>query len=148
MNPTGELMLESIQQAYALIERYGISLTSLSVIAVLLLIALMFAAREAAAWFFKVEDVKSDISRLQEVVLQLEGEIRVLQGLSSRAETLATDLQNQTPIESKAVFATLAAATSTKLVTPKQVSSQATQPEPSNDSESNTEKRTSFPIVH
>ncbi|MEK7356736.1 MAG: hypothetical protein AAB250_09815, partial [Bdellovibrionota bacterium] len=40
-----------------------------------------FALREAATWFLKIDDLKSDIRRLRDLVLQMEGEVRVLQAL-------------------------------------------------------------------
>lgn len=74
-------MLEAIKSTYAIFEQYHISMTGLMVIAILLALAFLFSVREAAAWFFKIDDLKRDIQRLRLISNQLESEIRSLQTL-------------------------------------------------------------------
>lgn len=82
-------MLETIKNAYAIYEQLNISVTGLIVAALILALAFLFAVREAATWFFKVDDLKRDIHRLGEITVQLEGEIRALQNLLSQAKNQA-----------------------------------------------------------
>lgn len=74
-------MLEAIQNAYALLDQMQISVTGLIVAAVVFSLAFLFAVREAAAWFFKIDDLKRDVRRLRKNTQHLEGEIKLLQTL-------------------------------------------------------------------
>lgn len=48
-------------------------------IAAVVTIAFLFAMRELAAWFFKIDDLKRDIRSLEVGIARLEGEIKSLQ---------------------------------------------------------------------
>jgi hypothetical protein len=74
----GESFGERIGEIYNTFDRLNISVEMLLVITVLLLTATLFAAREAAAWFFKVDDVKRDVRRLTDLTRELEAEIKGL----------------------------------------------------------------------
>jgi hypothetical protein len=82
MNP-----IDFLNDAYAYYERLNVSATGLLAIAVIFFLALLFSIREAAAWFFKVDDVKRDVRKLHEATSQLEAEIKVLQGLILQAKS-------------------------------------------------------------
>lgn len=86
-------LIQMAQNAYNLLEQFHISLTGLLVAALVFALAFIFAVREAASWFFKVDDVKRDIRRLHEITAQLEGEIKALQTLL---------IQTKEPLEKKA----------------------------------------------
>lgn len=92
MNP--DILPKIITDAYKLFDQLNLSVTSLVVIAAVLSLLFLFAAREAAAWFFKVDDVKRDVRKLRQLVIDLEGEMRSLQGLLN---------QNIALVNSKAV---------------------------------------------
>jgi uncharacterized membrane protein len=83
-------MLDAIRSAYAIFEQLNISITGLLVIMLILALAFLFAVREAATWFFKVDDLKRDIHSLREVTAQLEGEIRALHNLIGQAKQQAS----------------------------------------------------------
>lgn len=74
-----ESILGFIQTAYQTIDRLQISIEMLAVIAVIVTIAFLFALREIAAWFFKIDDLKRDIRSLEVGISRLEGEIKSLQ---------------------------------------------------------------------
>lgn len=82
-------MLDAIRNAYTLLEQLNISVTGLIVIMVILSLAFLFAIREAAAWFFKIDDLKRDINALREISTQMETEIHALQTLIAQARTQA-----------------------------------------------------------
>ncbi len=79
-------MIEAIQQAYEFFERMNISVTSLIVISLILSLTFLFAIREAASWFFKVDQLKRDLKRLKLSTAQLEGEIRSLRVLLTQSK--------------------------------------------------------------
>jgi hypothetical protein len=81
-------MLETIHAAYALIDQLHLTMTGIVAGCAVLTLAFLFAVREAAAWFFKVDDVKRDVRRVKDLVLELEGEIKVLQELLSQAKRM------------------------------------------------------------
>jgi hypothetical protein len=80
-------MIDFLNDAYAFYEQLNVSVTGLLGIAVIFFLTLLFSIREAAAWFFKVDDVKRDVRKLHEATSQLEVEIKVLQGLILQAKT-------------------------------------------------------------
>ena len=73
--------LETVRKTYEIFDSLNLSVTGLLVLGVVLALGFLFAIREAAAWFFKVDDLKRDVRRLQELVLAIEGEVRVLQNV-------------------------------------------------------------------
>lgn len=81
-----ESSLAYIQNAYQTIDRLHLSMTSLAVIALIVGIAFLFAVREVAAWFFKIDDLKRDLRNLEESIGRLEGEVRNLQLMNKGAE--------------------------------------------------------------
>jgi hypothetical protein len=83
-------LAQLLDDSYGFVQRLQVSPGFLLGLAVLLAIAGLLALREAAAWFFKVEDLKRDLARLQETAAQLEGEIRVVQGLMKQAMNVET----------------------------------------------------------
>jgi hypothetical protein len=93
-----------------ILEELNISVTGVLVIMLILALAFLFAVREAATWFFKVDDVKRDIQNLREVTSQLEGEIRALHNIIGQAKqqaalnlvTPAADLPLPSPSTSRA----------------------------------------------
>lgn len=76
--------LNTIQSIYGVIEQFNLSVSGLLVGIVLFSLALLFAMREIASWFFKVNDLKRDIARLHEITLQLEGELKLVQNLMAQ----------------------------------------------------------------
>ena len=82
-NNTIEAAMEAgvgfIQSSYALLEKNGISLSMLIVAAVILVFALLFAAREAVSWFMKIDVVRRDIKKLRQTIERLEQEVRSTQ---------------------------------------------------------------------
>ncbi len=71
-------ILDFVRNSYSVFEQLGLSVTALITIAVIVSLAFLFAVREVATWFFKIDDLKRDIVLLREVATQLEGEIRAL----------------------------------------------------------------------
>lgn len=82
-----ENALQYIQNAYQTIDQLHLSMTSLAVIALIVTIAFLFAIREVAAWFFKIDDLKRDIRDLEASIGRLEGEVRNLQQINKGAES-------------------------------------------------------------
>ena len=78
--------MEAILSTYEFFERMNLSVTSLVVIALVFSLAFLFSVREAAAWFFKIDDLKRDLKYLNQTVLDLESEIRSLQNLVDQAK--------------------------------------------------------------
>lgn len=76
--------IQAIQNIYAFMDKMDVTPGFLIGLALLLSLAGLFAVREAAAWFFKVEDLRTDIDRLHDIAVKLEGEIRVVQKLVSQ----------------------------------------------------------------
>lgn len=81
-----------IQQATVTSAQLNLSMTAVAVIASVLIVALFFALREAASWFFKIDDIKRDLRKLQRMTVDLESEVRALHGLveASQARDLTT----------------------------------------------------------
>ena len=116
------MLLDFIKNAYDTFEQYHISVTALIAVSLILFIALLFAMREAASWFFKIDDIKRDVRKLHQLTVELEAEIRAVQELVAQ-----TTLKNQT-IED------------IKKVTP--------SPTPLNSQAQAAAKSTSFPFSH
>lgn len=70
-----------IQQISATIAHFNLSMTAVAGIAFVLFIALLFALREAASWFFKIDDLKRELRKMNRMVIDLESEVRALHGL-------------------------------------------------------------------
>ena len=89
-NNTIEAAMENavgfIQSCYALLEKNGISLNMLIIAAVVLVFALLFAAREAVSWFMKIDVVRRDIKKLRLTIERLEGEVRATQAQLTTAK--------------------------------------------------------------
>ncbi len=82
-----ESFLKFIGQAYGLFDQLHLSVTGVIAIAIILALAFLFALREAAAWFFKIHDLKRELRTLREQNVHLEGEIHALQTLVGRLNT-------------------------------------------------------------
>ncbi len=104
-------MLEMLRNVYALVEQ--VSVTALIVASVVFTLAFLFAVREAASWFFKIDDIKRDVRKLHEVVVELEAEVRTLQSYLAQAKEPLKAVVNvasesaaatPTPIEKKPAF--------------------------------------------
>jgi outer membrane murein-binding lipoprotein Lpp len=91
-------ILELIRNAYSVLDQF--SITGLIVVSVAFTLAFLFAIREAASWFLKIDDVKSDVRKLSDVILHLEGEVRALQGLISQAKNQAAASATSAPTTS------------------------------------------------
>jgi len=87
-------MIETIRNIYEVFERLNLSVGGVLLIAFLLFVAFVFAVREAAAWFFKVDDLKRDIQDLHSVSQELHAELRTLQSLIQQIKGPA---QNASP---------------------------------------------------
>ncbi|MES2965373.1 MAG: hypothetical protein V4760_15930 [Bdellovibrionota bacterium] len=74
-------VVKAIGDTYSFFDSLQISVTALVVALVIVSFGFFFALREAATWFLKIDDLKSDVRRLRDLVLQMEGEVRVLQTL-------------------------------------------------------------------
>jgi hypothetical protein len=92
----GEGMIDFLNNAYEFYQSLNISLTGLLAIAATLLLVMVIAMREAASWFFKVDDVKKELRHLRDAAAILESEIKVLQRL-----TLQMRLQPQVSTDSR-----------------------------------------------
>lgn len=73
-----ESVLNFIQSAYQTIDRLHLSMEMLAVITLVVLVAFLFALREVAAWFFKIDDLKKDIRSLEAGISRLESELKAL----------------------------------------------------------------------
>lgn len=94
-------MIEIIESLYRFLEQLHLSVTGLVVAAAIFVLAFLFAVREAASWFFKIDDLKRDIGRLHEISLQLESELKLVQGLVIRMkETTASSPPTSTAFAS------------------------------------------------
>lgn len=93
-----------LNDAYTLFDSLNLSVTSLVVMGLLLTVVLLFVLRQAASWFFKVDDIKRDIRDVRQLVVDMEGEIRLLQGLLSQNVRVATEL-SEMPVPAPAAAA-------------------------------------------
>lgn len=82
--------LESI---YGWLEAVHVSPSALAGATLFLSLAFLLALREAAAWFLKTHDLKRDLARLEELSLQLEGQIRSVRDSIDRL----ADARSRTP---------------------------------------------------
>jgi hypothetical protein len=87
-------MFESIQNAYAIVDQFQLSITGLLIAIVVLGLIFIFAVREAATWFFKVDDVKRELRSLQFSIVSLEAEMKALQNVL-RNEVLQNSSNNE-----------------------------------------------------
>lgn len=90
-----EKVMAAVSDFYNWVQTLEVSSGFLLGLAILFAIAGMLALREAAAWFFKVEDLKKDIARLQDTAALLESEIRLVQSLMKEATDRQIALNNQ-----------------------------------------------------
>ncbi len=86
-----QVLPKILSDAYAMFDSLQLSVTSLVLIGILLTVVFLFAIRQAATWFFKIDDIKSDVRKLRQLVVDLEGEVRLLQGLLTQNVRLASD---------------------------------------------------------
>jgi hypothetical protein len=93
--------LATIQNIYGLIDQFNLSVSALLAALVVFALALLFAVREMATWFFKVNDLKRDLARLHEITLQLEGELKLVQNLVLRTQT-SPEVRSGEPADSAA----------------------------------------------
>jgi hypothetical protein len=100
---TQESLFKFISHAYGYFDQLHISVTELVVIAVFLALALLFAVREAAAWFFRIHELKQEIRSLRDQSVYLEGEIHALQTLVRQLTNLSDSERKPKlpPIESQ-----------------------------------------------
>lgn len=125
-----EILPKLVTDIYNLFDNLNLSVTSLLVIGGVLTLLFLFAAREAAAWFFKIDDVKKDVRKLRQLVIDLEGEVRSLQGLLK--QNISAKAYESASAEAAAAPAAIAAATAPT----------ATAPAPAKSASAN------FPINH
>ncbi len=90
-----EKVVSALTDFYNWIQTLQVSSGFLLGLAALFAIAGMLALREAAAWFFKVEDLKKDIARLQDTAALLESEVRLVQSLMREATNRQNSVANQ-----------------------------------------------------
>jgi hypothetical protein len=91
-----EKIVSALTDFYNWVQSLQVSSGFLLGLAALFAIAGMLALREAAAWFFKVEDLKKDIARLQDTAAVLESEIRLVQSLMREATDRQLTLNQST----------------------------------------------------
>jgi Na+-transporting NADH:ubiquinone oxidoreductase subunit NqrF len=90
-----QVLPKLLSDAYTMFDSLNLSVTALVVIGLLLAVVFIFAAREAASWFFKIDDLKKDVKKVSQLVVDMEAEIRLLQGLLSQNVKLATPPEPQ-----------------------------------------------------
>lgn len=88
-------MIETIRGIYEVFDQLNLSVWGVLGIAFVLFVAFLFAVREAASWFFKVDDLKRDIQDLREVSQELRAELHTLQSL---IQQLKGPAQNASPV--------------------------------------------------
>lgn len=86
-----------VTDAYTMFDSLNLSVTALAVIGFVLALVCLFALREAAAWFFKIDDLKKDVKKVSQLVVDMEAEVRSLQALLSQNVQLATDQNAPAP---------------------------------------------------
>jgi len=104
-------IVKAIGEAYAFFDSLQISVTTLVVCLVVATFGFFFALREAATWFLKIDDLKSDVRRLKDLVLQMEGEVRVLQSLIANEAMAKAGAMEPTPLPETETAAVKAAVT-------------------------------------
>lgn len=100
-------MLEGLQDAYSFLDRLNVSMTGLIAAALVFSLALFFALREAATWYFKIDDLKRDIKRLQGATTQIEAELRTIQNLILKSHDQRSEAVEPNATERTAETATL-----------------------------------------
>lgn len=92
-------LLTALTQTYEFFDSLNLSVTAWVVIGLLLAVVALLALREAAAWFFKIDDIKKDVKKMRQAVIDMEAEVRSLQSLLSQnvklAETTALTARSQ-----------------------------------------------------
>ncbi len=73
--------IQALQSFYGFMDGLGISPGLLIGLAALLALAGLLAVREAAAWFFKIDELRRNIDRLCDAASRLESEVRVVRDL-------------------------------------------------------------------
>jgi hypothetical protein len=106
-----DTLVKSIGDAYAFFDSLQVSVTTMVIALVIVTFGFFFALREAATWFLKIDDLKSDVRRLRDLVLMMEGEVRVLQALvPERPRVEPTELAPKpAPVETKTATPPVAA---------------------------------------
>lgn len=84
--------MDAIQSAYSVFESYNLSVTTLIVLTLVFSLAFLFSVREAAAWFFKIDDLKKELKRLNASALQIEAEIAILKEILNQARDSESQL--------------------------------------------------------
>jgi|GEM_PF-6348064 len=85
-----QLLPKFLSDAYEMFDSLNLSVTALVVIGLVFAAIFLVAAREAASWFFKIDDLKKDIKKVNQLVVDMEAEVRLLQGLLSQNMKLAS----------------------------------------------------------
>ena len=89
-------VVKAIGQAYAAFDSLQISMTALLIGLAVFSFGFFFALREAASWFLKIDDVKKDVRRLREIVLEMEAELRVAQSLIQKNQPALNEASSLT----------------------------------------------------
>ena len=97
-----QILPKLLSDAYALFDSLNLSVTALVGIGLALGVVFIFAAREAASWFFKIDDLKKDVKKVSQLIVDMEAEVRLLQGLLSQTVNAATP--DEPPVASKTRF--------------------------------------------
>ena len=84
-----QLLPKFLSDAYEMFDSLNLSVTALVLIGLVLAVIFIFAAREAASWFFKIDDLKKDVKKVNQLVVDMEAEVRLLQGLLTQNLKLA-----------------------------------------------------------
>ena len=100
LSPEGlqNLAQSALQTADSLFDQFQalhLSLTALLVGALFAVLILIFALREAASWFFKVDSVRRDLRQLKQMTSQLEQEVKHVQDLMSQLNGPLRDCLNE-----------------------------------------------------
>ena len=80
-----------LNDAYAMFDSLQLSVTSLVVAGLVLTLFFLFALREAATWFFKINDMKADLRRLRQLVVDMEGELRLMHSMLAQNLKIASE---------------------------------------------------------
>jgi hypothetical protein len=107
-----QLLPKLLSDAYTMFDSLNLSVTALVAIGLVLGLVFIFAAREAASWFFKIDDLKKDVKKVSQLIVDMEAEVRMLQGLLSQNVKLATPVEP--PVLAPALIQTEAAPQKTR----------------------------------
>ena len=97
---TIESLIKYVQDFYTWAQGLDTSPGYLLGLAALFAIAGLLALREAAGWFFKIDDIKRDIARVQDTTMQLEAELRKFQALLVEANQKGVSVVEAQPTSS------------------------------------------------